>query len=84
MYTDVSEEHTGRCGCSFFLLVACFAYTAILNMEILGSSEASVNSYRITEHHIPEDATDKTKLAAVRVSSYLYGMSQRSPTVLKM
>jgi hypothetical protein len=41
---------------SFFLLVACLAYSYTLKMGVVFSSEKSVNSYQTTRHHIPVDS----------------------------
>jgi hypothetical protein len=71
-FTDLSEERTAFIfkfdesinkatssaeSFSCFLLVACLAYSSILRMEAVHSFETSVNFYRNTRRHIPEDCT---------------------------
>jgi hypothetical protein len=40
-----------------YMLVSCSAYFFTLNMEVICSSETSVDFQRITQHYIPEDGT---------------------------
>jgi hypothetical protein len=48
------------------LLVSCLTYTEILKMEAIYSSESSVNFYRTTRCHIPEDGTLQIIYYAIR------------------
>jgi hypothetical protein len=56
--TDETTPHPKKLHSSadaFFLLVTCLAYFFTLKMEAVRSSQTSVNFYRTTLRHIPED-----------------------------
>jgi hypothetical protein len=42
-----------------FMLVSCLAYSSILKMEAIRSSETSIDFHRTTRHYIREDRTLK-------------------------
>jgi hypothetical protein len=44
-----------------FTLVSFLAYSSVLKMDTIFSSETSVDFQRITRHYIPEDITDHNR-----------------------
>jgi hypothetical protein len=53
---DYEENYALRCTVPSFLLVTCLADSSTLKMEALCPSETSVNFYRTTQRHIPDDS----------------------------
>jgi hypothetical protein len=58
-----------------FTLVSCSAYSSTLKMEVICSSETSVDFQQTTRHYIPEDRTLQVPFCTTCTSQKLFTIS---------